>query len=458
MNKEELIKQIKSRGVNKQNSKTPFIVCAWFFNWYVRNAAKLRLNSSILSFQKGDYFWQHFFLDEMTEIGKYLYEKVSKEGVKEIIKKQKSFEKEAEKLFNINLEKLSGKELESLFAKLDKLYFKWYEMFLLLEDKGEYFEKKAMESFKGTSQQLYDITHPPIVSDIIRLHQLIMKEALSPGTVSFENFKKEFYWVRTTYLDTEEVTESYFKKRIKEEKKKGEKAIRQELSSFEKKKTETEKKQKKLKKLETKETKLLRELIILSDSRKTSLLKSFHLFFNMLSAAAKKLNISLKHARLLFPKELLESLKKGKLTVSKKELEKRALSFMELKGNNINIWYGKDAEELFNACQNVGNEVKGMPACKGKVKGKVRVVLDYASKEFKEGEILVTSMTRPEFVPLMRKAKAVVTDEGGIACHAAIISRELNLPCIIGTKNGTLFLKTGDMVEVDANKGVVKKL
>ena len=67
-------------------------------------------------------------------------------------------------------------------------------------------------------------------------------------------------------------------------------------------------------------------------------------------------------------------------------------------------------------------------------------------------------MTRPEFVHLMRTAKGIITDEGGIACHAAIVSRELGKPCIIGTKIATKVLKDGDLVEVDANKGIVKIL
>ena len=76
--------------------------------------------------------------------------------------------------------------------------------------------------------------------------------------------------------------------------------------------------------------------------------------------------------------------------------------------------------------------------------------------KFKKGMILVTTMTRPEYYPLMRIAKAVVTDEGGITSHAAIISRELGIPCVIGTKIATRVLKDGQLVEVDANKGVVK--
>ena len=103
-------------------------------------------------------------------------------------------------------------------------------------------------------------------------------------------------------------------------------------------------------------------------------------------------------------------------------------------------------------------ELKGSPACKGFVSGKVRIVIDVKNAIFKEGEILVTSMTRPEFVPLMKKAGGIITNEGGITSHAAIISRELGIPCIIGTKIATQILHDGDLVEVDADNGVVRIL
>ncbi len=67
-------------------------------------------------------------------------------------------------------------------------------------------------------------------------------------------------------------------------------------------------------------------------------------------------------------------------------------------------------------------------------------------------------MTTPEMVPVMKRAAAFVTDEGGITCHAAIVSREMKKPCIIGTKIATKVLKDGDLVEVDANRGIVRIL
>ena len=101
-------------------------------------------------------------------------------------------------------------------------------------------------------------------------------------------------------------------------------------------------------------------------------------------------------------------------------------------------------------------ELHGSSAFRGKVTGIVRVLRNTKEiAEFKEGEILVANQTTPEFVVAMKKAAAVVTDQGGVTAHAAIISRELKVPCIVGTKNATRILKTGDMVEVDAEKGVV---
>ncbi|MES2014222.1 MAG: PEP-utilizing enzyme [Patescibacteria group bacterium] len=106
--------------------------------------------------------------------------------------------------------------------------------------------------------------------------------------------------------------------------------------------------------------------------------------------------------------------------------------------------------------KNIDNVVKGQIAYGGKARGRVRVILDPEKPgDFKEGDILVAGMTRPEYLSLMKKAGAFVTDSGGILSHASIVARELKKPCIIGTKIATKVLKDGDMVEVDAEKGVV---
>lgn len=104
-------------------------------------------------------------------------------------------------------------------------------------------------------------------------------------------------------------------------------------------------------------------------------------------------------------------------------------------------------------------EIRGDSAFGGKVSGKAKVVLNFKNiSKVESGDIMVSSMTLPGFLPAIRKSAAIVTDEGGILSHAAIIARELKKPCIIGTKIATKVLRDGDLVEVDANAGVVRVL
>ena len=120
----------------------------------------------------------------------------------------------------------------------------------------------------------------------------------------------------------------------------------------------------------------------------------------------------------------------------------------------------KPAEESSVSTADLEVVVKGLPASPGKAAGKAHVILDPANiDEFKDGEILVTTMTAPDWVPAMKKAKAIVTDAGGMTCHAAIVSRELGIPCIVGTKSrseeATVNIKNGQDITVDASNGVV---
>ena len=119
-------------------------------------------------------------------------------------------------------------------------------------------------------------------------------------------------------------------------------------------------------------------------------------------------------------------------------------------GNRYLYWENKIKK-------NQSEEIIGKVAFPGVVRGKVVLHQSWTGTTvINEGDILVTGMTNPQMIPYIKKAGAIVTDEGGITCHAAIISREMKKPCITGTKNATQLLKNGDLVEVDANNGIVK--
>jgi pyruvate,water dikinase len=100
--------------------------------------------------------------------------------------------------------------------------------------------------------------------------------------------------------------------------------------------------------------------------------------------------------------------------------------------------------------------VRGLGAAPGSASGRVRLMEDPRDTDaFATGEVLVAHMTTPDWVPLMRRAAAIVTDSGGMTCHAAIVSRELGIPCIAGTGDATRTLRDGELVTVDATHGVV---
>lgn len=124
-----------------------------------------------------------------------------------------------------------------------------------------------------------------------------------------------------------------------------------------------------------------------------------------------------------------------------------------------NEWYISEEPLLME--EKIGNESKvtGRVAFRGYVKGPAKIVRFVSELDkVKSGDILITPMTFPSFIMAMDRAAAFVTDEGGITCHAAIVAREMQKPCITGTKIATKVFKDGDLVEVNANKGIVRKI
>lgn len=102
--------------------------------------------------------------------------------------------------------------------------------------------------------------------------------------------------------------------------------------------------------------------------------------------------------------------------------------------------------------------VSGLAAAGGRVAGRVRVLADPADGAMLErGEVLVAPMTTPDWVPTLRRAAAIVTDGGGMTCHAAIVARELGVPCIVGARNATTVLRDGELVTIDGGQGLVRE-
>lgn len=184
----------------------------------------------------------------------------------------------------------------------------------------------------------------------------------------------------------------------------------------------------------------------------------------------KRYNLTRDEVRALWPEEL-EALLLNKQIYTKKYInKKREFCLGDTSSEGICDYYiGEKAKEIYREVldsfekkkENIEgddeNIIKGTIASSGIVKGNVRIIhnLDDVAK-MQQDEILVTHMTSPRFMMAIRKAKGIITDDGGLTSHAAIISREFKIPCIVGTKNATQILKDGDEVEVDANNGIVR--
>lgn len=183
---------------------------------------------------------------------------------------------------------------------------------------------------------------------------------------------------------------------------------------------------------------------------------------DMFEEIAKRLELdSNKEIVWLLPDEitiLLTSKQKGDKELIKQR--KQAFVYLTQENNDDIILQGKEAFDFFKKIKinkNEGNEIKGVSAYPGKVTGTAIVIHhneDY--KYIKKGEILVIHATSPDIIPYLTNIKAIITEEGGILSHAAVISREMKIPAIIGTGNCTKMIKTSEIVEVDAVNGIVK--
>jgi phosphoenolpyruvate synthase/pyruvate phosphate dikinase len=211
----------------------------------------------------------------------------------------------------------------------------------------------------------------------------------------------------------------------------------------------------------------LRQMSYLQDLKKTVQTRSHPLLQLVVNAEiARRLNIPRDMLNYLHCSEIEQYLVQGKMPLAayKDAQERMKYGILIIQRNKYTWLTGNKAREftrvngLDMAVQDV-KELKGTAAFKGKTTGTVKVCrTSPEAAKVKDGDILVTAMTTPDFVPAMKRAAAIVTDEGGITCHAAIVSREMKKPCIIGTKIATKVLKDGDVVEVDATTGMVKIL
>jgi len=206
---------------------------------------------------------------------------------------------------------------------------------------------------------------------------------------------------------------------------------------------------------------LYRRLFFLRDQRKEYVMLINYLFDRFFLRMSEIFNINFSDMNVILIDDLNENLTEQKLRdIIKQRTECMTIASV---GKKRLIFTGQEAKDISAKMQallySVDKEITGKCACKGKIRGTARIIIGETHfSNFKSGEILIASKTAPEYYPLIKNALGIITDEGGITSHAAIVSRELNKPCIIGTKIATKAINDGDQIELDADNGTIKIL
>ena len=201
------------------------------------------------------------------------------------------------------------------------------------------------------------------------------------------------------------------------------------------------------------------------DDRKGKILETIALVDRMFKELSKRTSIPVNLLHQLLPADLETIGSTDDLRAMEQELRTRKNGmFLIVDRHGEHSAIGYDFETLMPEYQKYHlqqeqKDFRGTTANRGTATGRVVICRGVESlNNVQLGDIIVASMTRPEFMPALKKASAIVTDEGGVTCHAAIVSRELGIPAVIGTKIATKILKDGDIIEVRANHGLVKIL
>ncbi|MBU0471642.1 MAG: hypothetical protein KKF89_00910 [Nanoarchaeota archaeon] len=309
-----------------------------------------------------------------------------------------------------------------------------------------------------------------------KLRKLFSKtvEEITTNLKKFPDFERKlsihtqkYFWLQNNYLTVKYCDKTYFIKQIKNiieknfDPKKATDAINKRCDNIKKEK-ELNLKTLKIDDKHKKIIKLVSDFTTFQDDRKAISMEAHQHLNDFLKELSKRTGINIKSLYYSTPQEY-ESILKGAFD-EKKLSDRKEKCVLTVSEQKIIISTGKEYDKQFHNIfkkkgSNKISEFEGRRAEGGKIRGIVKIIIDpRKSNKLKTGDILVTTMTSPEFLPLMKKAAAIVTDEGGITCHAAIVARELGKPCVVGTKIATRVLKDGNMIEVNANHGIIKIL
>lgn len=434
---------------------------------------------------KGDLVHWINHLDALEDYGAYLIGAYLKP------EKRKQLEQEIEKLARkldhvievserLNPAQLTERELLGHYLLVKNAFVEWFVPGAFVEPVGLDGERRIRELLTGhgvaakeIDAQLSLLTTSPRKSSSKReLEDLLAIGISAQSGVDVDGalrvHAQKYYWLHNNYFSTEVLGPDFFRSQLTLLSKNGDPAaylekLRNEFGAVLQKKRQLVGSMRL-----TPEKRWLIELLELfawyQDYRKEYAMKLLHCLDATLAEIGRRKGLSLKHMKYSMALEV-PGILDG--TFDAALLEKRMHSFLAVwrsDDDTFECFTGDAAEAWKRIDPHIRHnqeelELNGSPASGGIARGRAKVTMSASeASKIGQGEILVTSMTTPDFVTAMKKAAAIVTNEGGILCHAAVLSREFGIPCVVGTKIATKTIKTGDLVEVDGDKGIVKKL
>jgi len=205
-----------------------------------------------------------------------------------------------------------------------------------------------------------------------------------------------------------------------------------------------------------------RKLTCLKPWRKEMQIRTYPIAERLLKEIARRLDVPFEYVRYMNEAETIQALQLGKVDANVLASRKKRCFVHGAQGKST-IYVGKEADawaaKVAPEPQVQAEQLHGTPATVGKATGTARIVNTAEDMDkMQDGDILLSVATNPLLLPAIRKAAAIVTDQGGLTCHAAIVSREFGIPCVVGTRHATRVFRDGDVLDVDAHQGIVKRL
>lgn len=391
-----------------------------------------------------------------------------------------AFQKFADKFPTTKLKKLSDQALIKIAKEWYKLFTKRFTSSAIIDHfalgTDEFIAsmvKKEIGSIKKQSEftKVFSALTAPTHQSFINLAETeLLKIAIDypRSRKKLSSYQLHYFWLHNNYFRAKELPVSYFEKEIIRWRKSGVDLRDRYRQLIKAPRLNAHRKAVLIRKYNL--SRHLRTLLKISedftwwqDERKRATFLNIHIGTKLLSEMAQRRNHSSDLMKYLLPIEIADFFMSGAPSVADLRRRQRGCCIVVWRGGHY-VATGGDIKTLRrfmfnNAKRDKVNDIRGLAASVGKATGRARII--QSSRDIgkvKAGDILIAVMTRPDYIVGIKKAAAIVTNEGGITCHAAIVSRELGIPCVIGTKIATEIFKDGDLVEVNANHGVVRKI